>query len=149
MRKDEHKTCGPKWKYRVRNWTQYDAGLIARGDVRMWIDRDVLKTTEVGLPKRGRPYAYPDAVIQMLPGLKEVYRSPLRALQGFAHSLRELAFADLPVSPFGSQLLTSSPSARPPEDDVCVADHRFALRGRSGWPRTGTHTSSSFTPLGN
>jgi hypothetical protein len=36
-------------------------------------------------------------VIQMLLGLKQVYRLPLRALQGFAHSLRELAFADLPV----------------------------------------------------
>jgi hypothetical protein len=33
----------------------------------------------------------------MLLGLKQVCRLPLRALQGFAHSLRELAFADLPV----------------------------------------------------
>src|SRR5260370_40595121 len=33
----------------------------------------------------------------MLLGLKQVYRLPLRALQGFAQSLRELAFADLPV----------------------------------------------------
>jgi len=95
MRKDEHKTREPKGKYRVRNWTQYNAGLIARGDVTMWIEQR--KTTETRLPKRGRPYAYSDAVIQMLLGLKQVYRLPLRALQGFAHSLRELAFADLPV----------------------------------------------------
>jgi Transposase DDE domain len=33
----------------------------------------------------------------MLVGLEQVFRLPLRALQGFAQSLRELAFADLPV----------------------------------------------------
>lgn len=33
----------------------------------------------------------------MLLGLKQVFRLPLRALQGFAMSLRKLAFADLPV----------------------------------------------------
>ena len=70
MRKDERKTREPKGRYRVRNWTQYNAGLIARGDVTMWIDQSVLKTTEAELPKRGRPYAYSDAVIQMLLGLK-------------------------------------------------------------------------------
>jgi hypothetical protein len=43
MRKDEHKTREPKGKYRVRNWTQYNAGLIARGDVTMWIEQSVLK----------------------------------------------------------------------------------------------------------
>ncbi|CAD6514107.1 hypothetical protein LMG28727_00840 [Paraburkholderia kirstenboschensis] len=33
----------------------------------------------------------------MLLGLKQVYRLPLRALQGFAQSLCKFAFADLPV----------------------------------------------------
>jgi hypothetical protein len=33
----------------------------------------------------------------MLLGLKQVFRLPLRALQGFAQSLRKLAFPDLPV----------------------------------------------------
>lgn len=97
MRKDERKTLEPKGKYRVRNWKQYNAGLIARGDVTMWIDQSALKTTEVQLSKRGRPYTYSDAAIQMLLGLKQVYRLTLRALQGFVRSLRELAFADLPT----------------------------------------------------
>ncbi|WP_455290010.1 transposase, partial [Cupriavidus necator] len=98
MCKDEHKTREPKGVYRVRNCRAYNAGLIARGDVMMWIDRSVLKQEpEAGSLDRGRPRVYSDAVIQMLLGLKQVFRLPLRALQGFAHSVRRLAFADLPV----------------------------------------------------
>ncbi len=64
----------------------------------MWIDESVLQASpEAGSPKRGRPRAYSDTAIQMLLGLKQVFRLPLRALQGFAHSVRRLAFADLPV----------------------------------------------------
>lgn len=64
----------------------------------MWIDESVL--THVpgkGSSRRGRPCVYADAVIQMLLGLKQVFRLPLRALQGFAQSLRALGFAGLPV----------------------------------------------------
>lgn len=64
----------------------------------MWIDEDVLTQTLDGCPcKRGRPCLYTDAAIQMLLAVKQVYRLPLRALQGFAQSLRKLAFANLPV----------------------------------------------------
>jgi Transposase DDE domain len=98
MRKDERETSEPKGVYRLRNWSEYNAGLIARGNVTMWIDESVLtNAVESGARKRGRPCIYADAVIQMLLGLKQVFRLPLRALQGFAQSLRELAFADLPV----------------------------------------------------
>jgi hypothetical protein len=98
MRKDDRKRQEPKGVYRVRNWAEYNAGLIARGDVTMWIDESVL--THVpgkDSSRRGRPCVYADAVIQMLLGLKQVFRLPLRALQGFAQSLRALGFAGLPV----------------------------------------------------
>ncbi|MDT4803019.1 IS5 family transposase ISBhu1 [compost metagenome] len=103
MRRDTQKQAEPKGTYRVKNWAQYNAGLIARGDVTMWIDQSVLASPGVGVSKRGRPCVYSDAVIQMLLGLKQVFRLPLRALQGFAMSLRKLAFADLPV-PYYSTL---------------------------------------------
>lgn len=48
-------------------------------------------------PTRGRPQLYSDALIQASFGLKTVFHLPLRALQGFVQSLRELAFAELPV----------------------------------------------------
>ncbi len=63
----------------------------------MWIDDDTLANLPDTAPTRGRPRLYSDALIQALLGLKTVFHLPLRALQGFAQSLRDLAFADLPV----------------------------------------------------
>lgn len=63
----------------------------------MWIDQSLFAPSDAGVSRRGRPCVYPDAVIQMLLGLKQVFQLPLRALQGFAMSLRRLAFAELPV----------------------------------------------------
>ena len=95
MRKDKSGTQEPK--YRVRNWAAYNAGLINRGNVTMWIDDNTLANMPDTEPTRGRPRQYSDALIQALLGLKAVFHLPLRALQGFAQSLRDLAFAELPV----------------------------------------------------
>src|SRR5471030_917346 len=99
MRKDEQQRQEPKYKYRVKNWPAYNARLIARGDVvTIWMEPDLWQRgAEAGAVKRGRPCVYAEAVIQMLLGLKQVFRLPLRALQGFAASMNKLAFADLPV----------------------------------------------------
>ncbi|MGU8077194.1 IS5 family transposase [Burkholderia pyrrocinia] len=97
MRRDTSKTREPKARYRVRNWAAYNAGLINRGNVTMWIDEATLASMPEVEPTRGRPRLYSDALIQALLGLKTVFRLPLRALQGFAQSLRDLAFATLPV----------------------------------------------------
>jgi hypothetical protein len=98
MRKDEQQQQEPKGKYRVKNWPAYNAGLIGRGDVTIWMGRDLWQpSAEADAVRRGRPRVYADAVIQMLLGLKQVFRLPLRALQGFAASMNKLAFADMPV----------------------------------------------------
>ncbi|CAN0627569.1 protein of unknown function [Burkholderia multivorans] len=97
MRRDRSKTREPKARYRVRNWAAYNAGLIDRGNVTMWIDEAALACTSDSESKRGRPRLYSDALIQALLGLNTVFRLLLRALQGFAQSLRDLAFATLPV----------------------------------------------------
>lgn len=63
----------------------------------MWLDEAARADIPDAEPTRGRPRLYSDALIQALLGLKTVLRLPLRALQGFAQSLPELAFATLPV----------------------------------------------------
>src|ERR1700738_4128033 len=99
MRKAKRKASEPKGVYRVRNWPEYNAGLIERGNVTMWIDESVLTNPAASAARRrGRPCIYADAAIQMLLGLKQVFRLPLRALQGFAQSQRDLAFSGLPVA---------------------------------------------------
>ncbi|AME28367.1 hypothetical protein AXG89_31735 (plasmid) [Burkholderia sp. PAMC 26561] len=98
MRKDKRKSREPKGVYRVRIWSEYNAGLIARGSLTMWIDESTFMSgSEARAVKRGRPQVYSDAMIQAVLTLKHVYDLTLRASQGFVQSLRELAFADLPV----------------------------------------------------
>jgi hypothetical protein len=103
MCKDERKAREPKGGYRVRNRSEYNAGLIARGNVPMWIDDSVwTDASEPGTRKHGRPCIYVEAVTQMLLGVKQAFRLPLRAPQGFAQCLCELAFACLPVSNYST-----------------------------------------------
>jgi hypothetical protein len=102
MRRDIQKPAEPKGTYRVKNWAQYNAGLIARGGVTMWIDQSLFALADAGESRRGRPRVYPDAVIQMLLGLKQVFRLPLRALQGFAGSLCRLAYPAFPVPDYST-----------------------------------------------
>lgn len=96
-RKDNRQRQGPREKYRITNWQSYNAGLIARGDVTVWLEEVQGQQTYDGPRKRGRPCVYPDATIQMLLGLKQVFRLPLRALQGFASSLAKLGALGLRV----------------------------------------------------
>src|SRR5471032_1162181 len=61
MRKDEQQRQEPNYKYRVKNWPAYNAGLIARGDVTIWMERDLWQRgAEAGAVKRGRPRVYAD-----------------------------------------------------------------------------------------
>jgi hypothetical protein len=110
MRQDKGKTGRSKGVYRVKNGKAYNAGLIARGHVTMWIDAQMLRGSahEEGEGKRGRPRVYADAVIQMLLTLKQVYRLPLRAVQGFAQSLRERVWPALQV-PYYTTLSRRAP----------------------------------------
>ncbi len=64
----------------------------------MWVEESLLvPPAKAQSPKRGHPLVYTDALIQGLPGLKQVFHLPPRVLQGFAQSLRTLAFPTLPV----------------------------------------------------
>ena len=102
MRKDNRLPSQPKGVYRVKNWPEYNAGLIQRGNVSIWMDEAMLAAAPETSSQRGRPQAYCDGVIQMLLALKSVYRLPLRALQGFAMSLRRPALPALPVPNYGT-----------------------------------------------
>ncbi|MEX3591858.1 MAG: IS5/IS1182 family transposase, partial [Burkholderia sp.] len=64
MRREIHKTCELKARYRVRNWAAYNAGLINRGNVTIWIDEAVLARIPDAIPARGRPCLYGDTLIQ-------------------------------------------------------------------------------------
>jgi len=140
MRRDTNKRVEPKATYRVKNWAPYNAGLIARGDVTMWIDHSMCAPPATQSPRRGHPVVYSDALIQGLLALKQVFHLPLRALQGFAASLRKLAFAELPVPNYttlsrrAQTLKVALPAQRPNEPVHLVLDSTgLKVYGEGEW----------------
>jgi IS5 family transposase len=88
-----------KQSYRLRNWKQYNAALVQRGSLTLWVSDDAISawrnTDKTGKP--GRPRTYSDTAVLCMATLKEVYHLPLRATQGLMLSLMQLLGLDLPV----------------------------------------------------
>lgn len=72
----------PKTRYGTRNWQEYDRGLIARGDLTVWLSPDLAWHAEEGTGRRGRPRVFSDAAIGCVLTLKVLSQLPLRAAQG-------------------------------------------------------------------
>jgi Transposase DDE domain len=84
----------PRKRYRTRNWREYDQGLIARGDLTVWISPDLARHGVEGTGLRGRPRVFDDAAIQCVLTLRVLSQLPPRAAQGMAGSLIRLAGLD-------------------------------------------------------
>jgi len=90
--------AAPKPAYRIRNWKAYNDGLVHRGSLTLWVDRDTLRAWRYqGPARRGAQFEYSDLAIECLLTLRSVYRLTLRATEGFARSLIGLMEVDLPV----------------------------------------------------
>lgn len=88
-----------KLSYRIRNWAEYNRALIQRGSISVWIEEDTINQwfSSSNQSKAGRPTIYSDEAILMILLLREVYKLPLRGLQGFVQSLFRMMKLDLPV----------------------------------------------------
>jgi hypothetical protein len=82
-----------KAEYRVRNWKEYNAGLVKRGSLEIWIDEDIVKSWESQeqTGERGHPEVYKDSWIELILTLGMVYHLRLRQLEGFMQSLLKWA----------------------------------------------------------
>jgi len=76
-------------KYRIRNWKEYNRSLVNRGSLTFWFDENAIEkwhsVERTGKP--GRPDTYSDDAIRCGLMIKAVFRTALRALQGFIGSL--------------------------------------------------------------
>jgi transposase len=88
-----------KAQYRIRNWSEYNAGLKARGSLTFWLDEAVLETwyNPVLSGKPGASNDYSDLAIITFVTLKSVYHQAGRQTQGLLESLFELMGIDLAV----------------------------------------------------
>jgi hypothetical protein len=88
-----------KQQYRIRNWSQYNAGLVKRGSLTFWVSEDVLQnwvsTEFTGDP--GAPILYSDIAIETVVSLKSLFHLGGRQATGFVGSIFELMGVELPV----------------------------------------------------
>jgi len=93
-----------KQQYRVRNWSEYNAALVMRGSLTIWLDEAALAgwTEHERSGQRGASQTYSEAAITAILLLKAVYRLPLRGAQGFAQSVLALMGLRLPVPHFST-----------------------------------------------
>ena len=81
----------PKEKYRLTNWSAYNAGLKQRGSLTLWLCEDVAQQWyHQGEAKKGGQFIYANACIVLLLTLKVTFKLPFRQLEGFACSLMDL-----------------------------------------------------------
>ena len=87
-----------KTHYRIRNWPQYNAALIERGSLTLWVDEEALSAWRYTGPRqRGAQYVDTEAAIKCVLTLRAVYHVALRATQGLTRSVFALLEVRLPV----------------------------------------------------
>ncbi len=88
-----------KAKYKIQNWSEYDAALVKRGSITVWFAEDYVKENWSVKPsgKRGAQLLYSNEAIQMLLMLKAVYKLPYRSLEGFSRSIMALMNLDFRI----------------------------------------------------
>ncbi len=81
----------PKDRYKVTNWSEYNAGLKRRGSLTLWLDESVAESWyHRGPKKRGGQFVYSASCIALLLTLKVTFRLAFRQLEGFAGSVFDL-----------------------------------------------------------
>ena len=76
-------------RYRTTNWKAYNAALKARGDLTIWLDKD-MQWLAPPSGKRGRNRIFSDAAIQFCLTIKCLFGLPLRQTLGLVQSLLKL-----------------------------------------------------------
>jgi len=88
----------PRARYRVENWSAYDAALRRRGDLTIWVTPEAIAAwTPTKTGRRGRPSRYSDLAIQAGLMLRLAFGRPWRQTEGLLGSLMRLLGLDLPV----------------------------------------------------
>lgn len=140
-----------KPRYHVRNWNTYNAALVQRGSLYLWIAEDVTESWfDRRTHRRGRPQIFSDAAIRCALTLRAVFRLPLRQTEGFLQSIFRMMHLNLPVPDYSTLCLRSrtlsvplqSKKKSPAEDLHLVLDSTgLKIRGEGEW-RRGKHGKS-------
>lgn len=88
-----------KNQYRIRNWSEYNAGLKRRGSITFWLSADVIQEwlAKEKTGNRGASTTYNDIAIATMSTIKSIFSLAGRQAQGFVESVFELMNLNLPV----------------------------------------------------
>jgi hypothetical protein len=89
-------------KYRTTNWHDYNASLVSRGSMMIWIDRSMHWLSTSGNGKRGRDVTFSDAAIQFCLMIKALYNLPLRQSMGLVQGLLKLGGLNWPAPDYST-----------------------------------------------
>ena len=85
-------------RYRVTNWSEYDAALVWRGSLTLWVTEEALGAWHApATSKRGGQLVYSDVAIETSLALRLVFHQPLRQTEGAMRSIIDLLGLDLPI----------------------------------------------------
>lgn len=129
--------------YRLRNWSEYERALEARGSICLWLASETLarwRAQRQPTPRRGHPRVYSDEAITALLTLSALYRLGLRETAGLVRSVFVALGVELPVpdhttlSPRRARLAVPLPVTPPRAPLHLVVDSTgLALRGEGSW----------------
>ena len=93
-----------KKSYRLRNWKHYNAALVQRGSLTLWVSNQMLAlwVNHEKSGKPGRSTTYSDIAITCMATLKEVYHLSLRATEGLLLSVIQLLEVELSVPDYST-----------------------------------------------
>jgi hypothetical protein len=81
----------PKARYRVTNWPEYDAALVRRGSLTVWLTEEALSAWNApATGERGGQVVYGDIAIETGLALRLVLHQPLRQTEGAVRSIADL-----------------------------------------------------------
>ncbi|PWC32750.1 IS5 family transposase [Azospirillum sp. TSO35-2] len=88
----------PRARYRVENWSAYDAALRWLGDLTIWVSPEAIAAwTPPATGRCGRPVRYSDLAIEAGMLLRLAFGRPWRQTEGLLGSLMRLLGLELPV----------------------------------------------------
>ena len=94
----------PVFRYRIRNWREYNRALVNRGCLTVWFDEHAVAAWRNTAPAAGpgAPRTYSDLAIECALVFKAVYHLSLRAAQGFMSSVAGLMKLTLPIPDYST-----------------------------------------------
>ena len=88
----------PKARYRVANWPEYDAALVRRGSITVWLSEEAVEAWHApATGERGGQPVYSAIAIETGLALRLVFHQPLRQTEGLLRSLAAVLGVDIRV----------------------------------------------------